>query len=309
MAITIGQIAAVSYNEVLADKRKPANQWAESAALREAERQGMIDHRSLGAQIEATLDYRANPDGAFVTELQTTGTTKTEVITATTFDVAELSVPVKWSKKDEACNPSENAKVSLATSLMSNGIQTHDDLIEQALFATSTQGFLGLLTHVPDAGTGSDGGIDSSVETWHRSQQATYVDDTDIEAAFTSVYNACAKGTGTSLMPTMMVSDGATQSTFEGTQQANQRWVDSQDLKAGFKTIAFKTCRYVFSPRGGTRVYFLNPQNLTLVVSKEYFRDKGETQEFDNANGFSFKIYSALQLITNNRSRLGVAHL
>lgn len=309
MALTIGQIAAISYPEVLADKRKPANQWAESAALREAERQGMIDRRSLGATIEATLDYRANPDGAFVTELQTTGVSKTEVITASSFDIAELSVPVKWSKKDEAMNPSENAKVNLATALMANGIQTHDDLIEQALFATTTQGFLGLLTHITDAGTGSDGGIDSSIETWHRSQQATYVDDTDIEAAFTSLYNACAKGTGTSLMPTMMVSDGATQSTFEGTQQANQRWVDSQDLKAGFKTIAFKTCRYVFSPRGGTRVYFLNPQNITLVVSKEYFRDKGETQEFDNANGFSFKIYSALQLITNNRSRLGVAHL
>lgn len=309
MALTIGQISAVSYPAVLAEKRKPANQWAESALLREMDRQGYIDHRSLGAQIECTLDYRANPDGAFVTELQTTGTTKTEVITASTYDIAELSVPVKWSKKDEATNPSENQKVALVASLLANGIQTHDDLIETALFATSTTGFLGMPTHISDAGTGSDGGIDSSIETWDRSQQGTYVDDTDIEATFTTVYNASAKGTGTSLMPTLMVSDGATQSLFEGTQQANQRWVDGQDLKAGFKTLAFKTARYVFSPRGGTRVFFSNPQNLTLVVSREYFRDKGETQEFDNANGFGFKIYSALQLVTNNRSRLGLAHL
>ena len=28
MALTVGQIAAVSYPAVLAEKRKPANQWA-----------------------------------------------------------------------------------------------------------------------------------------------------------------------------------------------------------------------------------------------------------------------------------------
>lgn len=309
MAVTIGQIAAVSYPAVLSEMRTAANQWAENAFLREAERQGMIVRKSLGPTIEAPLDYRANPNAAFVTELATHGMNKTEVVTAASFTPAELSVPVVWSKLDEVMNPTENQKVSLVKTLLKNAINSHDDLIETAIFATSTQGFLGLLTHVADAGTGSDGGIDSSIETWHRNQQATYVDDTDIEAAFTTVYNAAAKGTGSNMLPTMMASDGATQAIFEGTQQANQRWVDSQDLKAGFKTIAFKTCRYIFSQRAGTRVYFLNPENFNIVASKEYFRDKEETQVLQNANGFTFKIYSSLQSVTNNRSRLGVAHL
>ena len=41
MALDIGQIAAVSYPAVLAELRKPSNQWVENAALRVLERQGL----------------------------------------------------------------------------------------------------------------------------------------------------------------------------------------------------------------------------------------------------------------------------
>ena len=291
-------------------KRKAANQWVESAFLRELERQNAVERASLGPTIEKTLDYQRNPGAAFLaTDLQPTSMAKTEVLTAASYDVAEISVPIVWSKKDEVQNPTENQKIALVKALLSNAIDSHDDLIEQYIFATSTNGFLGLDTHITDAGTGSDGGIDSSVNLWWRNQQATYVDDTDIEAAFTTVWNACAKGSGSNLLPTLMVSDGATQALFEGTQQANQRYIDTQELKAGFKILGFKTARYVFSQYADTDVNFLNPKNFQLVVSKEYFRDRGETQEIPNANGFVSKIYSALQTCTNNRSRLGVAHV
>jgi hypothetical protein len=310
MALTISQILAVSYAAVVNESNKPANQWAESAYLHELERQGGIKRVSLGPTIEATLDYQRNPNAVFqATDLQPVSLTKTEVLTAASYSVAELTAPMVWSKKDEAENPSENQKVALVKSIIENGLETHDDLLEQAFFTTSTNGFLGLPTHMSTAGTGSDGGIDSGTETFWRNQQSTYVDDTDIESAFTQVWNACAKGSGSKLVPTLMVSGGTTQALFEGTQQANQRYVDSQELKAGFKILAFKTARYVFSQYGTTSVYFQNPKNIQLVVSREYYKDRGDTQEIPNANGYVSKIYSALQFITNNRSRGGVAHL
>jgi len=310
MALTIGQGIAVSYPAVLNRMRKAANQWVQSSFLRELERQNAVERKSLGPTIEKTLDYQRNPGAAFLAyDLQPTSMSKTEVLTAASYEVAEISVPIVWSKKDEVTNPTENQKVKLIESLLTNAINSHDDLIEQYIFQTSTNGFLGLKTHVTDAGTGSDGGIDSSLETWWRNQQATYVDDTDIEAAFTTLWNACSKGSGSDLLPTLMVSDGATQALFEGTQQANQRWIDTQELKAGFKIIGFKTARYVFSQYADTDVNFLNAKNFNLVASKEYFRDRGDTQEIPNANGFVSKIYSALQTVTDNRSRLGVAHV
>jgi hypothetical protein len=306
----ISQILAVSYPAVLAEKRKAANQWAESALMRELERQGAIVRKSLGATIEAPLDYQRNPGTTFLTtELQPTSLTKSEVVTTASYAVAEVTVPIVWSKRDEALNPSENQKIALVKQLLENGIESHDDIIEQQLFAVSTSGFLGLETHVTAAGTGSDGGIDSSVTTMWRNNTNTYTDDTDIESAFTLTWNQCAKGSGAKLMPTLMVSDATTQALFEGTQQANQRYVDTQELKAGFKILGFKTCRYVFSQYSGNSgaCYFLNPKNFQIVASKEYFRDRGETQEMEGSNGFVTKIYSALQSITNNRSRLGIA--
>lgn len=310
MALTIGQIVAVSYPAVLAEMRKAANQWAESAFMRELEKQGAIERKSLGATIEAPLDYQRNPGTSFLTtDLQPTSLSKTEVITSASYDIAEVSVPVVWSKKDEVQNPTENQKIALVKSLLENGITSHDDIIEQSLFLTSTSGFLGLLTHVPTSGQGTDGGIDASVNVFWRNQSSTYVDDTDIEATFTTVFNNAAKGSGSKIMPTLMVSDGATQALFEGTQQALQRWENGSELNAGFKVLKFKNANYVFSQYGTTSVYFLNPKTFNLVVSKEYFRDRGDTQEIPNANGFVTKIYSALQTVTNNRSRLGVAHL
>lgn len=310
MALSISQIIAVSYPAVLNEMRKAANQWAESAFMRELERQGAVDRVNFGATLEKTLDYQRNPGTVIqATGLSPLSLTETEVFTAASYDIAEITAPVVWSRKTEVQNPTENQKINFVKGALENGINSHDDIIEQALFATSTNGLLGLGTHVVATGLGSDGGIDSSTNAFWRNQQSTYVDDTDIEAAFTAVWNACAKGSGSQLMPTLMVSDGATQAIFEGTQQANQRYVDSQELKAGFKILGFKTSRYVFSQYGGSSVYFLNPKNFKLEVSKGNFRDLGETEPIPNANGYVRKIYSAAQTTTDNRSRLGVAHV
>lgn len=310
MSLSIGQIAAVSYPEVLAESRTPENQWMENAAMREMKRQGFIKDRSFGDTIQAPLDYRRNPNAGFLAvSSQTLSTAKTEVITAASYDIAELAVPVSWYKKDEVQNPSKNQKVALVKSLLTNGFDSHDDLIEEALFAaTSTNGFHSFAVLIPSNGQGTVGGIDAGSETWHRNPADTYLaDGSDMEAVLTELWNSAAKGTGSNLAPTMIVSGDTTQALFESTQVPQQRYVDTQELKAGFKVIGFKTARWCFSQYGGTKLYMANPKSLNLLTSKEYFRDKGDTKEMEEGAGFTFQIYSALQLITNNKSRLAMA--
>lgn len=309
MALTVSQIQAVSYNDVLnAMRGKPENQWGESSFMRELERQGAIKHIPGGPQIEATLDYRINPGADFLaTDMTALATGKTEVLTAAVYDPAQLSVPIVWSKADEAKNPTQNQKVALAKSLMENGINSHDETIESALFSTSTDGFLGLQTIVPDSGQGTVGGIDAAVETWWRNYTANYLANfSDIEAQMTEAFNEAAKGSGSSLAPTLLVSDAETHAGFEGTQQSLQRYIDTQDAKVGFKTLAFKTARFVFSQYSTTRVYFLNPKSFNLDVFKGYFRKKGDTIEFQNQEAYISRIGSMLQAKTNNKSRLAV---
>ena len=306
---SVSQIISASYTALANAKKTPANQWAESAFLAELERQGGIDRRSLSSIIGLTLDYQRNPATQIqATDLAPLSLSKTEVLTEAQYTPAEVVAPFTWSQKDEAQNPTVNQKVNLADALMTNAIDSHDDILEQDLFQANTNGFLGLPTHITTAGTGVDGGIDSTADIFWRNQQATYTDDTDIEAASTTLWNACAKGSGAKSVPTLAVSDGPTQALFEGTQQGLQRY-EGQDAKAGFKTLMIKTARWVFSPYGTTTVYFINCKNFRLVVSKEYFRDMSDTIPLANATGWTRRVYSACQSVTDNRSRLGALHL
>lgn len=309
MAPSIGQMAAASYAAVL-NKNRAENQWVTSAAMREFERQKMIKRKDFGTTLDVTLDYRRNQGAKFLAyDLETVGSGKTEVLTAAQYAIAELSIPVQYSNKDEVQNPSANQKVSFTAALLENGFDTHDDMIEEAIFSTSTNGFLGLQTHIPTSGVGSDGGIDAGTEVFWRPVSNTYVDETDIESGMTATWNDCTKGSGDPMSPTLILSDSDTQGLFEGTQQGQQRYVDTQELKAGFKILGFKTARYVFSHFADTKLYFLHPKSFMLLGAKGFWRKKGELKENEDANGHKFKIYSALQSVVFNRSRLGVLHV
>ena len=310
MALSIEQIAAVSYEAVLAEMRKPENQWAENAAMREFQRQGMLERVAYGPTLEVPLDYRANPDTAILaTDQDAAPLLKTEVITAASYSIAQLNVPVTWTKGDDAKNPAENQKVDFVKAILENGINSHDDLCEQSIFTTSAAGgdeLLGLDTLVPDSGQGTVGGIDASTEAWWQNFADTYTDETDIEAAMTEAWNTAAKGTGSALSPKLLISGAEAQALFESTQQALQRYVDKNEADAGFKVLAFKSSRYVFSQYGDDHIYFLNPKSYKMTVSKQYFRDKGTTEVVPGQNAFYFLIYSALQNVITNKSRLAV---
>lgn len=309
MALTIGQIAAASFPAVLNEKRKPENQWAENAVLNIMEQMGYIDRVSFGSTLDITLDYRRNPGGDFLaTDLTPTSSSKTEILTAASYAIAELSEPVVWSKKDEVQTPSENAKVAFVDTLLKNAITSHDDMIEEGFFAaTSTDGFHSSLVLIPADGQGTVGGIDAGTETMWRSNTSAYQSDfSDIEAEFTEVYNECAKGSGSALAPKLMYSGSTPHAGFESTQVPQQRYED-QTFKVGAKVLIFKDARYVFSQYGGNKVFFTNPKSMQLKVSKQFFRKMDETMPLETANGYKKHLYSALQLVTGNKSRLGIS--
>jgi hypothetical protein len=310
MALSIKDIVAASYPAVLAEKRKPANQWAESGTLRMFEKMGFIKRKSLGPTIEVPLDYVANAGGEFLaTDVSPTSLNKTSVIGSASYAVAELSVPVVWTKKDDATNPSENQKIAYVASLLENAIETHDDLIEQALFAAAaTQGFLSLPVLVTEDGTGTVGGIVAGTDTMWKNKFDDYGDASALLASFATIYNACAKASGASNTPSLIITSPTSHGVYESKLTPNQRFVDTSEANGGFKVLAYRDAKVIFSHRySSDSFWFVNPKSLQLIVSKEYFRHRGETNEVDNANAYVTKIYSALQLVTGNRSRLGVS--
>jgi hypothetical protein len=295
---------------VLAEMRKAENQWMDNSALRELEKQGCIKRISFGENIEIPLDYRPNPDGGVLQSDQDQfALLKTEVITSAVYDIAQVSWPVTWTKGDEVKNPTENQKISLVKQILENGINSHDDLMEQLIFTTSSAGGVevnGLDTLVPTSGQGSVGGVSAVTETWWRNPADTYTDGSDIEAAMTSVYNEAMKGSGSGLGPKFLLSGAEPHALYESTLTTLQRFNDTSEADGGFKKLAFKNCGYTFSQYGDDKIYFLNPKSYQIVVSKQYFRDKGETNPVPGQNASYFLIYSALQAVTSNKSRLAV---
>ena len=225
------------------------------------------------------------------------------------FDIAQLNVPVTWTKGDEVRNSSEAQKIALVASLIENALQSHDDRIETTMFTSSSIGGVelnGLNDLVGNAGTETVGGINASDESFWRNQTDTFTDGSDIEAAMTEMFNTCSKGSGAQLQPKVLISGSATHAIYESQLQTMQRFVDTKQADAGFVVLAFKGARYVFSHKGGTSIYFLNPKNYQLVVHKTSFREKGDTFDVPGQNASYFLLYSALQFVVNNRSRLGV---
>ena len=125
----------------------------------------------------------------------------------------------------------------------------------------------------------------------------------------TTLYNECMKGSGSSLGPKFLLSGVTPHAQYESSLQTLQRFNDTSEADGGFKVLAFKNARYVFSESGSTKVYFLNPKSYSLVVSKQYFRDKGPTESVPGQNASYFLVYSALQAVVSNRSRLGVLYI
>ena len=313
MAITVSQLLSSSYNAVMASK--PENQWAESAFMRAAEKQGMIKRVAGGPQIEISLDYQMNPDAEFLaTDFSAVGLDKTETLTSAIYAVAQLSVPVKWSKGDEAKNPETNQKVALVKSLLENGDTSHGEKIESTIFAAAvTNGFNPLPVLLPTAGQGTIGGIDSAVETWWRNPVGTYnANFSDIEATLTTAWNSASKGSGSKSAPSLLVGSADAHAGFEGTLQALQRFIDADEAKAGFKTLSFKTAQFVFSQYAPTtldQVWGINPKSFQIVVFKNAYRQKGEVMEIPGSHGYVMKIYSALQAVLAAKSRcFVVAH-
>lgn len=301
---SISQIVATSYPLVLKNMKGGADQFSESALLRELERQGAIVRKALGSTIETPLDYQRNSSAqVLATDFTASGVTQTEVIGTASYTPVGISVAINWSKLDEAKNAQD--KINFVTGLIENGVRSHDDLLEATLF-TGSNGLIGFDTLITEDGTGTIGGLVAGTDTFWMNQFEDWGAD-DLLPHFLELSDRCLKGTGSSMGPTIVVSGATTHGTYEGELVANQRYLDSSQAKGGFVALGVRNARYIFSPYGGESAYFLNPKSYKVVVSSEFFRAQGPVQELDTVQGNNMKIFSALQVVTDNRSRLGVA--
>jgi hypothetical protein len=315
MAIPFTQQVASTYDAVVNEKNRGADQWSDTSALNALEEMGGVKRVPGGATPSATLDYRQNQGGDFLlTDTTATATSKTEVLTQTSPSWATLVVPTNWSVTDEELNSDTNAKVPLIASLVDNAIMTHDYMIEQAMFATTggTDGFATFVDLFTADGTGTVQGIVSGTETWWKNQFKDKATDTGatLLADYNTLYFSCQKGS-LGRQPNVILANSTQYGTWLAANQANQRFLDAKEVRtlgAG-KSAYHINARYIFSSVLTTAqndAFMFNTNDTYLTVVKGAFRKRRSPVDFAAALMVNMKVYSILQLVTRNRSRGGL---
>ena len=308
----ISQLLATAYPEVAKGLH---NQWKESAFLRAAEKMGMVVRRPGGSALEFSLDYRKNPDvDILATDFTATATGQTDVLAGCSYDMANIVAPFNWSIADEArWSGDANRKLDAIKRMSRNAIDSHDDELELRAFGTSTDGFLGFQNLIPTSGQPNIGGIDGSSATYWRNFASTYATDgSDLNAKLITMFNTVAKGSGSESTPDLLVSGLVAMGLYEGGLTDLKRFMGEETGDAGFKYLAFKNAKWVYSQHGGTLatnpIYAINKTSINLNVTKGYFRRLEETQRFINAAARNQMVFSQMQMTNANPSRSGVLY-
>jgi hypothetical protein len=313
MAVPFSQLVATTFDDVVLERNKTADQWSDSSFLKYLEKVGGLKRMPGGATLQATLDYQANSAVDFLaTDTTVTGTTKTSVITAASYSYIPVVAPVNWSFFDEAVNSDRNQKVDLITSIVDNCINSHDQAFEAAMFAVTggTDGFNTLVDLFTEDGLGTVGTIVAGTETWWKNQFLDWDIHTGatLIADYTTLWNRCAKGSS-GLTPNLIVANATMHGAFEACLVSNQRYMDVETGIAGFKALKFKTADYIFSMAPTVlqdSAWMFNTQNTKLYVVKSAWRSRRQPVDHINAAMSNMKVFSVAQLATSNRSRGGV---
>ena len=311
MAVPFSQQVATTFDGVNNQGNRGADQFSDTSALNAIEELGGVK-RQTGATPSATLDYRANSGAAFLlTDTTATSTAKTDVLTQTSPAWVPLVVPVNWSITDEEINSGPEQKVPLIASIVDNANTTHDFSIETAMFA-ATGGTNGMNTFVDlftNDGTGTVQGIVSDTETWWKNKFKDWGTDTGatLLADYNTLYYSCSKGS-MGKQPNIVIANSTLYGSFIAANQANQRFLDNKEARAGFRSAYLINARYIFSSVITTSQDFavmFHTDDTYLAVLKSAFRKRRTPVEFTNALMMNMKVYSLVQLVTRNRSRGG----
>lgn len=312
MAVPFSQLVASTYDAVVNEKNKAADQWSDTSALNHLETVGGVKRVTPGATLQMTLDYRQNSGADFLlTDSTATGTGKTDVLTATAPSWATLVVPSNWTFTDEALNDGDS-KVDLIASLVDNALQSHDYAIETGMFATTggTDGFATFIDLFTEDGTGTVQGIVAGTETWWKSQFKDWGTDTGatLLADYNTLYFSCAKGSG-GRQPNVIIANSTLYGAYMAALTPQQRFMDAKSATSGFAQLTHINARYIYSPVITTAqdsAFLFNTNDTALFVAKTAWRKRRQPLDFSNAAMVNQKIFSVLQLATRNRSRGGV---
>lgn len=235
-----------------------------------------------GLSIVAPLDYAANGTYQRYSGYDVLNIGASDVISAAEFQWRQIAINVVASGLELRTNSGDSRIINLVKSRMKNAIRTFKNNFSADVYGDGTlpNQIGGLQALVSDTGTGTVGGIDSSVWTFWKSLVqsaaaplqgggAITVGPTTIESLMLPLWLAMVRGDD---HPDLIVADNNWFSFYEQSQTSLKRYTGDQKAQGGFVSLKYKTADVIFDGGSGipaNRMYFLNTDYLDLVVHKD----------------------------------------
>ena len=276
-----------------------------------------------GLSIVEPLDYAANGTYQRYSGYDTLNIGASDVISAAEYQWRQIAINVVASGLELRTNSGDTKIINLVKARMKNAIRTFKNNFSSDVYSDGTlpNQIGGLQALVSDAGTGTVGGIDSSVWTfWQSKLQSAAAplqggagitpSATTIESLMLPLWLALTRGDD---KPDLIVADNNYFTFFETSQVSIKRYTNdggsAGKAAAGFLALKYKSADVIFDGGSGIPVnhmYFLNTDYLDLVVHKDADMTIMDEMKPYNQDAAVIPILWMGNMVCSNRSLQGV---
>lgn len=226
---------------------------------------GNVEMVGGGETIVEPLVYAENGTAESYSNDDVLSTEDTEILSASRWEWAQLSIAVRITGLEEAKNSGPEAILNLLNAKMKVAEQSGISKMNRMFHADGTgnggkdwNGLAGIITPI----TGTIGGIDANANTYWR---PAYVENTAEAiglAKMRTAFNSASQGNDS---PELILTTQTLYEAYEALLQPTMRHEDKTAAEGGFQSLVFKGRPIVYDADCAAGVmYFLNPDYIKL---------------------------------------------
>lgn len=268
-----------------------------------------------GASLTEALMYAENATVKWYSGYEELNVSASDTLTTAQFNWKQVNAMVTASGEEILKNSGDTHQIhDLVESRIMVAEKTLDNEVGAALFYSNTENdgkSIGGLQHlVADAGGGTVGGIDSSTETWWKSQYYDFSDDSTTASSSTILHGMNTlhlNVTRNNDKPDLSVAGSTYYTYFEEALQPNQRFTDADMADAGFVNLMYKGMPVVYDSNcNAARMYFLNTDYLHFKTSRDHNFVTTARRTPVNQDAVAIPLFWKGNFTASNRSLQGV---
>lgn len=292
-----------------------------NALLKYMKKRGNYRLEDGGLTIVTPLEYAANTTYQRYSDWDVLNIAASDVITAAEYQWRQIALNVVSSGRELRINKGDSRIINLAKAKLKNAIHTYNNNFSSDIYSTGTLAnqVNGLQALIADAGTGTVGGINSTLYTfWQNSVQsaaspiqgggAVTVGPTTIEAGIMlPLWLQLDRGPDD--QPDLIVMSNDYYSFYEASQVSLKRYMDKDMADGGFIGLKYKNADVLFDGGSGVPAahgYMINTRYLELVAHEDADLEVMDEIRPVNQDGAVVAILWMGNLTLSNRYRQGV---